>query len=201
MTVYLVSNNLVLENIFYETADGLLEKRINRPLSIKGEKAAREVCSLIDADVIYSSAYASALDAAKYYADFKKIEINVNSDLNDAVIGKMNGKNIQMLRFMQERNFDFKFNEGESLNDVSKRMKKVVLNILKQNEGHNIVIFTHKRALLGFLMPYLSSGYNLEERLILSYNDEVIIDDVNHDVDIIRLDIENNEFKNIEVLL
>ena len=40
MTLYLVSNNMVLENIFYETDESVEEKRINRPLSIEGEKAA-----------------------------------------------------------------------------------------------------------------------------------------------------------------
>lgn len=40
MTLYLVSNNLVVDNILYETDEGLEEKRINRPLSIEGEKAS-----------------------------------------------------------------------------------------------------------------------------------------------------------------
>ena len=38
MTVYFVSNNLVIDNIFYETDESLEEKRITRVLSVEGEK-------------------------------------------------------------------------------------------------------------------------------------------------------------------
>ena len=74
MTLFLVSNNLVLDNIVYETFDSVLEKRINRPLSIDGEKLAIKIVKKIDADIIYSSSYASALDTAKYYASYKRKE-------------------------------------------------------------------------------------------------------------------------------
>ena len=77
MTLYLVSNNMVLENIFYETDESVEEKRLNRPLSIEGEKAAVKLVKKIDADVIYSSNYASALSTAKYYASYKNTEIYI----------------------------------------------------------------------------------------------------------------------------
>ena len=75
MTLYLVSNNMVLDGIFYETDESVEEKRLNRPLSIEGEKAAVKLVKKIDADVIYSSNYASALSTAKYYASYKNAEI------------------------------------------------------------------------------------------------------------------------------
>ena len=47
MTVYFVSNNLVIDNIFYETDESLEEKRITRVLSVEGEKAAVKVAKKI----------------------------------------------------------------------------------------------------------------------------------------------------------
>ena len=38
MRLYLDSNNLVIENIEYETGENVDEKRLARPLSIDGEK-------------------------------------------------------------------------------------------------------------------------------------------------------------------
>ena len=67
MTLYLVSNNLVVDNILYETDEGLEEKRINRPLSIEGEKASVKLVKKIDASIVYSSSYASSIGTAKYY--------------------------------------------------------------------------------------------------------------------------------------
>lgn len=49
MILYLISNNLVIDNIIYETDEKLESKRINRPLSIDGEKLAVKLAKKIDA--------------------------------------------------------------------------------------------------------------------------------------------------------
>ena len=200
MTLYLVSNNMVLDNILYETDETVEEKRVNRPLSIEGEKGAVKLVKKIDANVIYSSDYASALATAKYYAQYRNLIININSFLSDAKIGKLGNRNIKMLRFMQERDFDFKFNGGESLNEVSNRMNIAVGKIVKKNIHKNVVIFTHKRAIMGYLLNYLDKGFNLDDRLILTYNDKVIIDDIDKDIDIIKVDFEKDKIINVDII-
>ena len=201
MTVYFVSNNLVIDNIFYETDESLEEKRITRVLSVEGEKAAVKVAKKIKADVIYSSSYASSIGTAKYYASYKNIDVNINSFLNDLRIGDLGRRNIKMLRFMQERDFDFKFKHGESLNEVSKRMNIAIDRIIKKNGNKNVVIFTQKSAITGYLLDKLEHGYNLDDRLVLSFNERVIIDDNLSDVDIIKVVLEKGKVINCEVIL
>lgn len=201
MTLYLVSNNLVVDNILYETDEGLEEKRINRHLSIEGEKASVKLVKKIDASIVYSSSYASSIGTAKYYASYKNIDVNINSFLNDLRIGDLGRRNIKMLRFMQERDFDFKFNRGESLNDVNKRMNIAIDRIIKKNGNKNIVIFTQKSAITGYLLNKLEHGYNLDDRLVLSFNERVIIDDNLSDVDIIKVVLEKGKVINCEVIL
>jgi len=193
MVLYLVSNNLVIDDIVYETDETLEEKRINRPLSIEGEKMAVKLVKKIKANIVYSSSYASSIASAKYFASVKKCNIVINSFLNDLMVGDLGNRNIQMLRFMQERNFDFKFNRGESLSDVNKRMNIAIDRILKKNSNKNIVIFTQKSAITGYLLDKLEKGYNLDDRLILSFNDKVIIDDANQDVNIIKICFEKGK--------
>lgn len=193
MVLYLVSNNLVIDDIVYETDETLEEKRINRPLSIEGEKMAVKLVKKIKANIVYSSSYASSIASAKYFASVKKCNIVINSFLNDLRVGDLGNRNIQMLRFMQERNFDFKFNRGESLSDVNKRMNIAIDRILKKNSNKNIVIFTQKSAITGYLLDKLEKGYNLDDRLILSFNDKVIIDDANQDVNIIKICFEKEK--------
>lgn len=193
MVLYLVSNNLVIDDIAYETDETLEEKRINRPLSIEGEKMAVKLVKKIKANIVYSSSYASSIASAKYFASVKKCNIVINSFLNDLRVGDLGNRNIQMLRFMQERNFDFKFNRGESLSDVNKRMNIAIDRILKKNSNKNIVIFTQKSAITGYLLDKLEKGYNLDDRLILSFNDKVIIDDANQDVNIIKICFEKGK--------
>lgn len=193
MVLYLVSNNLVIDDIVYETDETLEEKRINRPLSIEGEKMAVKLVKKIKSNIVYSSSYASSIASAKYFASVKKCNIVINSFLNDLRVGDLGNRNIQMLRFMQERNFDFKFNRGESLSDVNKRMNIAIDRILKKNSNKNIVIFTQKSAITGYLLDKLEKGYNLDDRLILSFNDKVIIDDANQDVNIIKICFEKGK--------
>ena len=193
MVLYLVSNNLVIDDIVYETDETLEEKRINRPLSIEGEKMAVKLVKKIKANIVYSSSYASSIASAKYFASVKKCNIVINSFLNDLRVGDLGNRNIQMLRFMQKRNFDFKFNRGESLSDVNKRMNIAIDRILKKNSNKNIVIFTQKSAITGYLLDKLEKGYNLDDRLILSFNDKVIIDDANQDVNIIKICFEKGK--------
>ena len=193
MVLYLVSNNLVIDDIVYETDETLEEKRINRPLSIEGEKMAVKLVKKIKANIVYSSSYASSIASAKYFASVKKCNIVINSFLNDLRVGDLGNRNIQMLRFMQERNFDFRFNRGESLSDVNKRMNIAIDRIIKKNSNKNIVIFTQKSAITGYLLDKLEKGYNLDDRLILSFNDKVIIDDANQDVNIIKICFEKGK--------
>jgi broad specificity phosphatase PhoE len=200
MTIYLVSNNLVIDNIEYETDESVEEKRISRPLSIDGEKAAVKIVKKIQANVIYSSNYASAIATARYYSEYINETIYINSFLNDAKIGKIGNRNIKMLRFMQERDFDFKFERGESMNETSNRLNLVINRIIKKHMNSNIVIYTHKRAIMAYLFKYLDKGYNLDDRLILTYNEKVIIDDVENDVDIIKIEYEHGNIVNVDII-
>ena len=192
LTLYLVSNNLVIDEIVYETDESLEEKRLNRPLSIEGEKLAIKIAKKIKADVIYSSSYASSIDTAKYFSSLIKKNIVINSFLNDLKLGDLGRRNIKMLRFMQERNFDFKFNHGESLLDVNKRMSIAINKILKK-EYKDLVIFTQKSAILGYLLDKLDKGYNLEDRLILSFKGNVILDDADVSANIIKIVFEKDK--------
>ena len=200
MILYLVSNNLVIDDIVYETDERLEEKRINRPLSIAGEKLAVKLAKKIDADVIYSSSYASSIDCAKYYASLKKCDIIINSFLNDLKLGDLGKRNIKMLRFMQERNFEFKFNHGESLSDVNKRMNIAIDRIIKKQGYRNTVIFTQKSAIRAYLLDKLEKGYNLDDRLILSFDDRVIIDDAEQSINIIKLYFEKGKIVKCDII-
>ena len=72
--------------------------------------------------------------------------------------------------------------------------------ILKKYGNHNIVIFTHKRAIMGYLLKYLDKGFNLDDRLILTYNDKVILDDVEKDIDIVKIELDHGKILDIDII-
>ena len=199
MNIYLISNNLVLNDITYESDIVLEEKRTSRPLSIEGEELAKRISEIISAQNIYSSNYASALATAKYIANKNNTIIKIDKRLNDSKIGVLGRHNIKMLRYMQEKNFDYKFDGGESLNDTSNRMNSIFKSIIKDVDD-DVVIVTHKRAILALLLKHCEQGLNLDERLILSYNNKVILDDTENDCDIIKIEIEDKKVKNVDFL-
>lgn len=198
MNIYLVSNNLVLNDLNYETVAAVDEKRENRPLSIAGEKEALKLSKVLGPCDIYASTFASSLATAKYLANSYNLIININRNFNDVKIGNMGRHNIKMLRFMQDKNFDFKYAGGESLNEAQKRIHKAFIEVVKK--GSDAVIFTHKRAMMALLLNYCELGYNLDERLILSYHDKVILDDTENNIDIIKIEIKNKKIINIDYL-
>ena len=81
------------------------------------------------------------------------------------------------------------------------RMDIAIDRILKKYSNKNVVIFTHKRAIMGYLLKYLDKGYNLDDRLILTFNDKVIVDDIEKDVDIIKMEWQKGKIINVDIIL
>ncbi len=198
MKVYLVSNNCLSQNINYESIDNLELVRMLRVLSTKGEDVARNISNLDifkNISKIYSSFYSSALGTAKYLQEKLDLEIIMNMNLNDCKVGTLGSKNMKMLKGLQEHDFNYRLPSGESLKDVGNRLD-CFINELKDDE---VVLFTHKRAILGYLLKYANIDYNLDDNLILEYNDNVIYDDSDTDYDIYEINIieENLDIKRL----
>ena len=203
MEVYLISNNLYENRIGYQTKDNIDKKRMTRPLSVEGEKEAKNIAildDLADVNVIYSSIYASSIASAKYLADRLDKKIIVDEYLHDFEIGDLKNYSLKMVKFMQNHDFDIRLNNGESLNDISKRITNVINKIVHLNLAHKVAVFTHQRLILGFLIGHGKCGYNLEDELIIEYNDEVIYSGEEKEVDIIKITYEDDEITKIEVI-
>lgn len=200
MKVYLVSNNSLLDGLNYESKENLENIRMIRPISIIGEVNAQKISekSLFEnVERVYSSFYSSALSSAKYLANKLNLDINLNECFNDCKVGCLGSKNMKMVKGLQDHDFNYKLSNGESLNDVGNRFE-VGINQILDNE--DIVIFTHKRAILGYLLKFSNVGYNLDDHLILEFNGKQIYDDSDTEFDIYELIIENNKLIDINVI-
>ena len=201
MKVYLISNNLLLEDLSYENTANLDVIRMSRPLSIEGEKIANMLSKkdyLSSVSKIYSSFYSSALSTSKYLSNILDLPINMSMELNECKVGYLGSKNMKMVKGLQDHEFTYKLNGGESLSDVGNRLNIFLKRVC--NSNIDIAMFTHKRAILGLLLKYAKVGYNLDENLILTYNDKVIYDDSETDIDIYELEIEESKIININII-
>ncbi|MBQ4584427.1 MAG: histidine phosphatase family protein [Bacilli bacterium] len=176
-TIFLVANNLVVDNINYISKESVDERRAKRPLSAQGEKAALKLAKIKGLDCvsnIYSSEYASAISTAKYLSSRLEIPLNIDKNLNERKIGNFpDGLKLSYYKDSQEHDFNYKLPGGETINDTKKRITAYMKNILSKSDDY-IAIFTHQIAITSFLLNYCEASYNLDDHLILNYKDKVV---------------------------
>ena len=176
--VYLIVNNLVLNNIDYLNDETMDEKRVKRPLSVQGEIFAQNISNipeLQNVTSIYSSGFASALGTAKYLSDKLNITINIENKFNERKVWQTNKQNnFKYFKENQEHDFNYKLPNGESFNMTKERVTKAFREMTKINQDEEILIFTHTIAVNSLLSNWCEIAYNLDNNLILNFNDEVV---------------------------
>ncbi len=199
-TIYLINNTLTMNNLDYPD-DTLEQRRQKRILSIEGEKESEELVNidyLKRINVIYSSPYVMAVGTAKYLARKLELETIITRELGERVLGAIGDKKIRMVSEMQENDFSYKLSGGESLNDVKRRMTCFINKIKRLEKDKTIAMFTHNVAITSYLSEYCTKGFNLDNRLILNYGEEAIIDGAWDGINIIEIIFEGDNVVSIK---
>lgn len=203
MEIFFVCSNLFVNNLIFADEVDIERRKMTRPLSREGEILAQKLSEmdfLQDTSLIYSSMASSSLCGAKYLAEKLKKDIIVSENLNDPQIGKLGNKSLKMLKYMQNHNFGVKLDGGESLEEVSKRICSLIDNIITFEEN-KIVLYTHKRTMLGYLIKNGAVGFNLDDDLVVEFNGKVIYNESDKDIDIIKIILdENYEVSDMDVI-
>lgn len=134
------------------------------PLTAEGAVLAEKLTSFFvnkEITATYSSPYLRAVQTAKPVAEFFGLELTIKEDLRERAVGAWID-NFSAFSLNQWNDFDFKLEDGESLNEVKKRMKKTYDEILKQEES-NIIISGHGTALAVLFNDILAGEFNYED--------------------------------------
>jgi broad specificity phosphatase PhoE len=124
-------------------------------LSVYGEEQSKRLSENIELgniDVIWSSSYTRAKATAKYIANRNNLPINLDSNLSERKLGNLK----ELGEFMKDKKTrdpsqeqllyrEFKTSDGESAEDTRKRMTNFFNRILKEYEGKNITVVSHRR--------------------------------------------------------
>lgn len=199
-TIYLINNTLTMNKLDYPD-ETLEQKRKMRILSIEGEKESAKLINLSylkNVNVIYSSPYVMTIGTAKYLAHELELEIEIKRELGERVLGAIGDKKIRMISEMQENDFTYKLAGGESLNDVKRRMTCFINKVKRIEKDKTIAMFTHNVAITSFLSEYCTKGFNLDNRLILNYHEDAIIDGAWDGINIIEVIFEGEELISIK---
>lgn len=199
-TIYLISNNCFMtDNLVYKDYLELDDKRKNRPLTVNGEKVALTIAkkkNLQNIEIIYSSSFFSSVNTSKYLSDKLNLDLIIDKRLDDKIVGDIPNRKIN-LRNLQENDFDYKLIGGESINDVKTRMTAITKEVLKNHENSSVALFTHNIPIISLLSIWCEKGFNYEDKLILSYEEEVIIDGLKNDYNMIELTFDKENLKEI----
>lgn len=200
-TIYLINNSLTMNNLNFPDKESLEQKREKRILSIEGEEESKKLANNKDLQMvqyIYTSSYVMSIATAKYLAQKLELDINIRFELGERVLGHLGDKKIRMVSEIQENDFDYKLPGGESLNEVKLRMTRFVNQMLEKHKDKTIACFTHNVAITCLLSKWCSKGFNLDNRLILNYQEEAIIDGAWDGINIIELVFEGKELVSIQ---
>lgn len=171
------------------------------PLSVNGEKMAEELSSkkiFNDVSVVISSNYTRAIDTAKYIAERNNCDFIIDNNLGERKMGT----EIKANDFWITQLFDpnAKTVDGESQNDVRKRMVAVLEKALKEFCGGKIVLVSHATAITFLLLNWckLEEADLKNKRRKLSYGNKVVINDSFGTPEVFRLLFEDEKVVLIE---
>ena len=102
-------------------------------------------------DVIYTSPSVRTMQTTKVISKLYKEEAIVLEDLHPRKCGKLNGLTLEQIETKYPDLLESWFNnqeydedlEAESINDFIARVKKIIDEVVAQNEGNRVIIVTH----------------------------------------------------------
>lgn len=166
-------------------------------LSVDGEKYAEQMSNLpelLKVEILYSSHYVRAMSTAKYIAEKNNIILNVDERLGERRFGVNNMSELPSTFFEHQfRNWDYKLTNGESVNEVSKRMNEALSEILDVNRDKKIAIISHGTAIFAMLKKWCNIKLNEETKLVeIYFNNELVFDGSWKCPELFKLEFDDN---------
>lgn len=175
-----------------------LEKRLqghgNSPLTEFGLNRAKELSERIkdiDIDTIYTSPIERAYKTAQIVKGNKYIEVKVHEGLKEMNFGDYEGKITEEvmkenpdwdISAIMRGNLEMRAPNGETLGEVRERVNSAMRDIIKENEGKNILIVAHGitlKAIMTFFNDQEANNEVMEQASLT----KVIVDGENFNIE------------------
>lgn len=172
----------------------------NMVLSSEGEEKAKKLCNIDELkhlDAVYSADSFRAIGTAKYVAEINNLKIKLDSRINERNLGVNTISELpenQTLESFKDK--DYKFGNGESLNEVDKRFNSFISEILESNYN-NIALFIHGIIMMSFLQNNTSFSFDGKYMRLLFNNKEIYNDKMKNPM-VFKIEYENNMIVDIK---
>jgi len=173
------------------------------PLSVRGEEKAKitsEIDELRNVEVLVSSHYVRAMSTAKYIAEKNSIKLTVDYRFGERKFGVDSIKDLPTdFTFNQFKNFNYKLDNGESLNEVYNRIIDGLYEMLDRVNGKTSMIVSHGTALTVMLSKWCELNINEDTKLVeIYFNNKMVFDGNWGCPELFRLVFEDKELIDIE---
>ena len=163
-------------------------------LSVEGEKRAKNI------DVVYTSNCVRTLQTAKYLLQKQNLKAFIDDRLDERRVGVPNADRVPNWFELQYKDENYKTEGGESQKDVRERFESAFNEIVNDNKGKRIAVFSHGYAILFFLMKWIKFKGILDEKTIwLEKDGETFIKKRIDAPEVFKLELdETNKLKKLE---
>jgi 2,3-bisphosphoglycerate-dependent phosphoglycerate mutase len=169
-------------------------------LSVNGEELAKkhaELEELKHIDVLYTSNYVRAMSTARYICENNQINMNIEDNLGERKFG-VDSKDLPQGYFkIQWQDYDYKCDNGESINDTSIRMKNCIDKIINDNKDKTICVVSHGTAMLAYFLNYCDLSTD-GEIFKLSFKGETIFEGFIGLNELFKLEFDDNNLVSIK---
>ena len=195
------SNNSMIET--YRTNQSALLKNEKIILSVEGEQRAEILSNekeLQNLDVVYASNCVRTLQTAKYILEKQQLKVNIDDRFDERRVGIPNDNDVTDWFTRQYEDETYKTIGGESQIDVRNRMSEAFNEVLENNKGKRIAIFSHGYAITFFLLKWCKlNRVESNHELSFSFNGKTIFNKRINSPEVFKLTLNNkNELENIE---
>ena len=175
----------------------------NMILSSLGEENAKKLCNIEDfknIEAIYSADSFRAIGTAKYVAEMNNLKIKLDDRINERNLGVNTISELPENQTIESfNNKDYKFGNGESLNEVDNRFDSFINELLKGNDS-KIALFIHGIIMLSFLQNNTKFSFDGENMQLLFNNKEIYNDKMKNPMIFKITYNDDNKLSNIEYM-
>ena len=195
-TIYFMRHSETLKYNNINNNDSLQAQNEKRPLTINGEMIAREKSlkeEFSNFDIVFSSNYVRAISTAKY---FTKDKIHIDEAFGERKFGINTWEELPTdFGEKQFVDFDYKLNNGESLNEVIEREISSLNRILNEYKNKKILVVGHSTALASLFSKWCEVYYTEPYK----FNGKEFFDGKRNYCETFKLEFDdNNNLINIE---
>ncbi len=204
--VYLIRHSIRFNKDYieqYNTYQNTTIRNEKVVLSVEGEKRAEILSNeeeLQNLDVIYASNCVRTLQTAKYIIEKQNLKVNIDERFDERRTGKE--ANLPRKEWLLNQYLDenFKTEGGESQKEVRERFSEAFREVIINNKGKRIAIFSHGYAITFFIMKWCKFEY-IEDKddMKFTFKDKEIFNKKINAPEVFKLELdENNELIDIQ---